>query len=301
LARTDYIERTKSILYGTGLGEKPRIIEVAADAAETIAANTIAFSVTTGSGSAVKPGHILSRVGSTDETDAYSMYVLSVATDVITATRTYNGSPDAGFAADLLDGLLLEGQPLRSEYEINKAIDAVFQTWLYPDVYTFTTGSVAPDPTYGQVELPATVREIDAAWQVVAGQNVTIPHAVHRNLHTTVSSTGVQGVFDQVDNSTIYYTYKTKLVVGSEVTDPNAEALVYMVAMGAAGLALDSSVVDQTLERAKKDSQQRRDSDAASRLFRSFLTMRQQWGAEDAEDYVEIQVQRSLGSPARGF
>jgi hypothetical protein len=104
----------------------------------------------------------------------------------------------------------------------------------------------------------------------------------------------VLGSFDHLDNSTIYYTYLKKLVLGDEATDASPSALVHLVSTGAAALALDMSAADVTQERAKKDSQNRRDSEAATRLLRSFFTMKQQWSEEDSRDVTEILVERYL-------
>jgi len=291
MARLDYINRCKMILYGQGLGEKPSMRQVAADAAETIAANTVAFSMIAGEGAKIKPGHVLSSVGATTTTTAYVLYVLSVATDVVTALRTYRGSPDAGASADLLDGLVLEQQPLRTEHDINVMVDTVFSSLLWDSTYFIdNTTSIAPDPLYGQVALAANVEDLVGAWQIIAGENVTIPFNVDRNLHTTVSANAVMGTFDQWDNSTIFLTFIRKLAIGDETAD---NALVEMVATGASALLLGASVSDTVQERSKKDSQNR-SRDVASNLWRDFLALRQAHGRERGLDHNdEITVMHS--------
>ncbi len=292
MARSDYVERVRSVLYGQGLGEKPSLKACDATASVSVTGAQVSFDLAAGGGASVKPGHILSSINPNDAAKAYAFYVLSVATDTVTAYNGYHGAPSIADSSADLDAAVLEHQPLRTEFEIHEAIDVVFNSMLYPEVTAFEYGAVTPDPRYGQVELFANVRTIDSAWQIIAGYMTQIPFGECRNVPSPISSTGVLGTFDHMDLSTIYFTYLRKLIIGDEDVDPNGSALIQMVATGAAALALDMSVVDTTQERSKKDSQNRRDSDAAARLLRSFFTLKAGWTLEDAQDNVSILVER---------
>jgi hypothetical protein len=289
MARSDFVARTKSILYGQGLGEKPSLRPLAAAANVSVSGSQVTFDLAAGEGAKVKAGHILSFISENDDTQAYVFYVTSMSTDQVTAFNGYHGAPAiANASADMNSGYL-EHQPLRTEYEIHEAVDTVFDTLLWPNVWDFDTATVTPNMQHGQVDLPAAVQDIDTAWQVIANVAYTIPFAVYRNLHTTVTANGVLGAFDALDSSTVYYTYRSKLAIGDETGD---EALVWMVATGAAALLLGASVSDTAQERSKKDSKNRQ-RDIAATLWRDFLTLRQQYGAEDSEDFTEILVERS--------
>jgi hypothetical protein len=290
MARSDFIARTKTSLYGQGLGEKPSLRPLAAAATVTVTGAQATFILAAGEGAKVKAGHILSFVSENDETKAYVFYVLSISTDTITAVNGYHGAPAIANASSDLDSGILEQNGLRTEFEIHEAVDTVFDTLLWPEAYDFDTATVTPDVSTGQVDLPAAVQDIDAAWQIIAGSAGTVPFRVFRNLHTTVSANGVLGIFDTFDGSTIYFTYRSKLVIGDETDD---EALVWMVATGAAAILLGASVSETQLERSKKDSQNRQ-RDIAAVLWRDFLTLRQQYGREDALDFTEIIVERSF-------
>ena len=295
MARSDYVGRVKSTLYGQGLGEKPSMRRLALDAGVLVGGSPLVnFDLFTGEGAKVNAGDVLCFISENDAAKAYVFYVISVSTDTVTAYNGYHGAPAIANGSTDMDGGLLEHGPLRTEFEIHKAIDVVFETLLYPEVGGFSEATVTPSPTYGQVELNSAVQEIHSAWQLVAGEKIHIPFNVERKVHTSVSTSTVLGTFDHCDNSTIYYTYLKKLSVGDEDTDESGEALVQLVAAGAAALALDMSAVDGTLERSHKDSQNRRDSDAASRLLRLFYTLKAQWSADDAQDFTEIMVERYL-------
>lgn len=295
MSLSDYVSRTKSVLYGQGLGEKPSIREAAAAASVTVAGAKVTFTLLAGEGAKVKAGHTLSFISENDATKAYVFYVLSVATDTVTALNAYHGAPAIANASTDLDAGFFEQQPLRTEFELHKDVLTVFDTLLWPEAYFIDrTATVTPDSQYGQVDLPANLLEINTAWQIVGGQKVTIPFNVFRNVHTTVSANNVLGFFDHSDLSTIYLSYLRKLVVGDEATDPSDDALVRMVATGAAALALGASVSDTVQERSKKDSQKRGQRDVALSLFRDFITLRQNWGLEDSHDVTEILVERSL-------
>ncbi len=283
MARADIVERTKDILYGQGLGQRPPIRECAADAAESVSGSKVTFSVASGEGDKIKAGQVLSLYGSTDDTDSYALYVLSVSSDSITAVNGYNGSP---VVADTnLDGALLEQNPWQLEYFIHKRIDAVISRLLWDDVYTLTAASVTPDLTDGQVEVPATVERIVSAQQQIGGEWVNIPFGIVKNVSTSVSSTGNLGVFDAVDGSTVYYTYMAK--VDATTTD---EALIELIALGAAALLSGASVTERTVP---LDGVSQSPRSVGQELWRDFVTLRRSI-AEDlaADTAIAFEVER---------
>jgi hypothetical protein len=283
MARSDYVARTKEILYGSGLGEKPSIRQVAANAAETISGSTISFSLATGEGQYVRRGHVLSSVSENDASTSYAMYVLDVSTDTVTATLQYLGSPAS--TTDSLDGVLLEQNALVPEYRIHTAIDTVFQSFLWPYNFKYAQYSIAPNLTTNQVELNANIREIVSATQVISNVATDIGFSIMRNLHTSVSSTGSLGEFSFVNGTTAYLTTKDKLVLGDESSD---NSIVDLVAFGAAALCLDSSAPAVDMEREHKDATQRElVSDGLWRTFAQVRASRQEELARD-NDYFYV-------------
>lgn len=291
MARSDYVEATLNLLYGQGLGEKPSIRLAAADAAESISTNTMTFDLATGDGANVKAGHILSVMGAT-RAASYGLYVTDVSTDTLTVLRTYRGSPDAGGSADLLDGAVFYQNPLAMGHEIHDMIDRVVDRMLWPQVWDYDTATVTPDLTDGQVELPATVMDLDSAYQIIGGEAYPVPFAVQRNVHTTVSSTGVLGTIGAINGSTVYYTSKSKFTIGDESGDD--AAVVHLVALGAAALLVGGEVAAAEMERAKKDAQNRDLSRVENIFLRDFLTLREGFMSEEAGEYSEILVARSI-------
>ena len=94
MAMTDIVTRVKTLLHGSGLMEKPPIIRVASNAAETITNPTLVFSLLAGEGAAsgVSEGDILSTMQGSTAALSFVFYVLGVSTDVVTCTSTYMGS-----------------------------------------------------------------------------------------------------------------------------------------------------------------------------------------------------------------
>ena len=272
MARADILDRTKDILYGQGLNERPPIRQAAADAAESISGSTVSFALATDEGAKVKPGHVLSLYGSTDENDAYALFVLSVSGDTVTAVNGFRGSP--AVADTNLDGALLEQNPFQLDYQIHKRIDTVINTLLWPKVYVLTAASVTPDLTDGQVEVPATVERITDAKQQIGGEWVSIPFGVEKNVSTSISSTGTLGFFDAIDGSTVYYTYMNRVTATS--TD---EAVIELISLGAAALLLGASVNERAMENAPG-----RPRNVGQDLWRDFVTLRESYAEDISED-----------------
>lgn len=281
MADIDIIQRARATLYGQGVGEKPSIVLAAANANETVTAPKIVFDLDAGSGSSVGAGDILSVIDAATEAAAYVLYVLSVSTDEVTALMGYFGSPSPT-TASVLDGAVFEINPLKTEFLIWNKMQAVFSTMLYPQVYKYATQSITPDLSDYQVELPATVEEIEDAKQEIGGEWLPIAWNIQKHVHTDISSTGVLGELYAFDGS------KVKLVTRERYTssDTLSAALEECVATGTAALVLGAARSSTDLEAASKDSQFRGQRNPADELWRDFVSLRASLN-EDLSKQVE--------------
>lgn len=294
MALVDIVERAKNIIYGTGLGRKPALRRVAADAAETGVGNeVVTFALLSGEGDKVKKGQILSVRSAETEGSAHVFYVLDVATDTVTAVDGYGGAP--ALTTDNIDGVVLEQNPLVTNFEIFEAIDQVVANHLWPEIYMFDTATISsPDLVNGQEAVGATVQEIVSSWQINGPDVVPVAHLPKQplNVHTSLASTGKMVTFDWIDGSTGYYTFKRKVVEGDDDGDPD---LTRLIAAGAAAIAISNSITELTLDRALPDNQnaaQLRQA-ASDRLWRDFLTIKGQMALElQREEPNRIYVDR---------
>ncbi len=276
MALSDIVTRTRSILYGTGLGEKPAIRIAATDAAEAVAGQLITFVLLAGEGAECAPGQVLSVYDPATEADAHAVYITSISTDTITGINGYLGSPVVvGSNSGDLDSALLEHEPLATQFEIFEAIDTVFSAYLYPSVYNITDATISsPDLVDGQHEVPATVKRITAAYQVIGPTIHKIGHTRNpEDVHTTLSSTGLLAQFDWIDGGTGYYTYHAKLVEADEAT----QELTQLIATGAAAITLGGHLVETTIQGTKAHNAQAvgQRQQVGGLLWRDFLTIRQ--------------------------
>lgn len=281
MALSDLISRARTIVYGSGLGEKPAVRVGAASANETTTNQLCTFALDTNEGAKVKPGNILSVYDPSTEADAHAFYVTGVSGDTITAINGYLGSPViVGSDSGDLDNALFEQNPMVTGYEIFEAIDTVFSNLLWPQVYDMVTASITtPDLVDGQEAVAAEAEEIVSAWQISGSTIYQVPATrIPYEVHTTVATTGKLAAFDWIDSSTGYYTYRAKFTESDE-TDTE---LTQLVATGAAAILLGASVSETTLESTKKENQgavsQR--SAAGASLWRDFLTLRQSMSEE---------------------
>lgn len=266
---TEIVARTRSLLYSSGLGEKPSIVLAPAAANETSIGTTVVFDLATAELAKVEAGEVLSVLGASAATGAHTVYVLSKDSTSVTALASYMGSPAVTADGDL-DGAVFELDALKSEHFLWQAAESVISTMLYPEIYKYNTYGITPDLSDYQVELNAAVEGIENAYQNIAGRKVDIGFAVHKNVHTTVSSTTVLGELVAIDGSTVYVTTKERYLE----TDTFTEALTQCVATGAAALAVGGSRSSTDLESAKKDSQFRGQRNPANDLWRDFVTLR---------------------------
>lgn len=269
MSTTALVQRTKSLLYGQGLGEKPVIVRAAADADESISGSVITFDLLAGEGAAsgVAAGDILSVYDAASEATAFCLYVLSVSTDQITALDGYLGATAS--AADELDGAFFELNPTHPEFTIWTQIDAIIAGFLWPEVYAYNTYNITPDLTDYQAELNAGVEEIIHAVQVIGNTTYGVAHELHTNVDTDVASTGVYAELYAIDSSTVYITVKERIT-----SSTSNEAIIQCIATGAAALAQGASLGGASHEASKKDSQERRQLNPRRDLWQDFLALR---------------------------
>ncbi len=281
------VNRVKSLLYGQGLGEQPTIVQAPAAANETSFGTTVTFALATAERAKVGNGDVLSVMNATTAADAYMLYVLSqnVTAGTVTAVTPYFGSPTVDADGEL-DDALFELNPLKSEHFLFQAVESVFTTLLYPQIYKYGSYTITPDLVHYQVELNAAVMEIEDARQQISSEFVPIGFGLKLNTPTAVSSTTVLGELVAIDGSSVYITTKERYLE----TDTISEALTECVATGAAALAVGASRSSTDLESAKKDSQMRGQRNPANDLWRDFITLRTALSDDLASqvDWVEI-------------
>lgn len=266
---TEIVERTRALLYGHGLGEKPTIVLAPAAANETSIGTTVTFDLATAELAKVEAGDVLSVVGASAATGAHSVYVLSKNSTSVTALSSYMGSPAVTADGDL-DSAVFELDPLKSEHFLWQAAESVITTLLYHEIHKYNTYSITPDLSDYQVELNAAVESIEGAYQIYGGERTAIPFSVTKNVHTSVSSTGVLGELYALDGSAVYVTTRERYLE----SDTMDEAMKHMIATGAAALAVGGSRSSTDLESAGKDSQFRGQRNPANDLWRDFVTLR---------------------------
>ena len=267
MATTDIVQRVKTLLYGSGIGEKPVLILGAADASESLAGTPI-ITFDIADGTQVAAGDVLSVVGAATAADAHMFYVTGVSTNTITAYEGYLGSPFT--AANDLDSAVFELGHTKSEHFIYQAIETIFTTMLFPDIHKYATYSITPDLSDYQVEVAAVVESIESAWQNIGGQKVQIPFELQKHVHTTVSSTGSLAQLFSIDGSSVFVTTREKYLEA----DTLSEALTQCIATGAAALVLGATRAHTDMEAASKDSQFRGQRNPADQLWRDFVTIR---------------------------
>lgn len=279
MARSDYVGAVKENLYNTGMGEKPSLRRVAADAG-VAGTGVVMFDLAAGEGDKVKAGDVLAFVSENDKDEAYTFYVLSVATDVVTAVNAYRGSPLILGSSTDMDGGVLEQNPLVPEFTIHRAIDTIFGKYLYPEAMKpVSTRTITPNLSTYRSEIPADVENIRRAYQIIGTQLYDVGIEVHKDLPSGLSSTGSLALYEPSDGSTIYLVTEERLAIGDEDT---FDGLVDMVAAGATALCLSASVAGASQERAKKDAQQR--DIRAGEFWSTFLLARASWRQDVGHD-----------------
>jgi len=281
------VSRVKAILYGHGLGESPTLIQAPAAANETSIGTTVVFDLATAELAKVEAGDVLSVLGAAAATGAHMVYVLSKDSTSVTALASYFGAPAVTADGDL-DSAIFELNPLKSEHLIFQAVETVFATLLYPDIYKYGTYTITPDLSDYQVELNAAVEEIESATQSIGGTFHQIPFGMSKNVSTSVSSTGVLGELFAIDGSSVYITTRERFLEADSIS----EALTQCVATGAAALMVGASRSSTDLESAKKDSQFRGQRNPANDLWRDFITLRSAIAEDVASEVDWFDVRR---------
>jgi hypothetical protein len=281
MSLSQIVSRTRSLIYGSGLGEQPAIVRAAANANEAVSGQILTFDLLANEGAKVKAGRTLAVYDPDTEADAHVVNVLSISTDTVTAINSYLGSPAVvGADSGDLDAALLEQNPLVTNYEIFEAIDTVIANYLWPWVFDVVTATIAsPDMVDGQEAVPAEVEEIVSAWQIVGPTAHRISVSTQPwEVHTSVATNGKLACFDWINGSTGYYTYRAKITEADE-TDTE---LTQLIALGAAAICLGGTLVETTLESTKKDNAEAvsQRSAVADRLTRDFFTLRQNMSEE---------------------
>ncbi len=287
MATKAIVERAKALLYSHGLGESPTIVQAPAAANETSFGATVVFDLATAELAKVEAGDVLSVLGAASATASHMVYVLSKDSTSVTAIASYMGSPIVDGDGDL-DAALFELNPLKSEHFIYQAVESVIGTLLYPDIHKYNTYSITPDLSDYQVELNAAVEEIESAFQVIGGENHLIPFEVTRNVHTTISSTGVLGELFAIDGSNVYITTRERFLEA----DSFDEQLIQCIATGAAALTVGASRSATDLESTKKDSQFRGQRNPANELWRDFVTLRTAISEDIAREVEFFEIRR---------
>lgn len=281
MAVADIVHRAYTILYGTGLGEKPAVRLAASNANESVSGQLVTFSVASGEGAKCKPGQVLSVYDPDTEGDAHAILVTSISTDAITGVNGWLGSPDvSGSDSGDLDSAVLEQNPLVTGFELFEAVDAIFTHFLFPQIYDITTATISsPDLTDGQEAVNANALEIINAHQIIGSTAHPVGFTrFPQDVNTTIASTGKLATFDWVTSSTGYYTYKEKLAEADESSDE----LTRMVATGAVALCLGGHLVETTIQGTKHENAQAvsQRAQVGSLLWRDFLTMKQAYSEQ---------------------
>ena len=287
MATSDIVARTRAILYGNGLGEKPSVVLGAANANESTSGSLVTFTLASSEGSKCAVGDVLGVYGGGTAAAAFLVYITSISTDTITGINSYLGSPAiTGSDSGDLDAAVLEINPVRSEFFLYQAVETVFTGLLWPDIYEFKQYTITPDLTDYQVELNAAVEEITSAKQTIAGTFVDIPYSMDKNLSTSVSSTTVLGELYAIDGSSVYITTKNRITESSTLTERDTQC----IATGAAAIAAGASLSGAAMEPSNKDNTERAQLNPASALWRDFVTLRTQWADDLGReiDWFEI-------------
>ena len=287
MATKAIVERAKALLYSHGLGESPTIVQAPAAANETSFGATVVFDLATAELAKVEAGDVLSVLGASAAASSHMVYVLSKNSTSVTAIASYMGAPIVDGDGDL-DAALFELNPLKSEHFIYQAVESVIGTMLYPDIHKYNTYSITPDLSDYQIELNAAVEEIEAAFQIIGGERHRIPFEVTKNVHTSVSSTGVLGELFAIDGSNVFITTRERFLEA----DTFNEQLVQCVATGAAALTVGASRSATDLESTKKDSQFRGQRNPANELWRDFVTLRTAISEDIAREVEFFEIRR---------
>ena len=228
LTRADIVNAVKDRIYNSGLGEKPSIRQATGNSSVT--GDLVDFTVA--DGTKFRAGHVASAYGSTDATDAYGFYVLSISTNVLTCVNGYDGVAIADATA--MPGLL-EHQATVSEHNIQKAIDEVISSYLFPEVFDIFMESFSPSTVSLQSDANALDQEIIRAWQKIGTTMYQVPIKLVQNVPTAQFASGKLLAYDVRSSVDVDYSVKRKVSLANS-TDLALEGLI---AKGAAALCIE--------------------------------------------------------------
>ena len=274
IAAADIRDVARQYLYGTGLAEKPTLVQGAGSTVVT--GNLVSFDVA--DGTRVKPEDTLSVYGA-DEAEAYSMYVMGVETNTVTAVNGYEGPAIPNGTAT--SALIFEVSPLVNDALMYNKIGVIVNRFLWPQVFAIENDTVAPNLSTGQVELNARDEEIQIAMQKIGGAYVPIAAALLKWAPVGDFPSGKMGSFDFADGSTVYYAAKRRITLADTT---QTDELVALIATGAAALALGSALVEAKL--AASQSDRARLTLGSEDLWQDFVTQKQQYNEDLSRDTV---------------
>ena len=230
LARAAIVKAVKDRIYNSGLGEKPSIRQASGNS--TVTGDTLTFQVA--DGAKIRAGQVLSAYGSTDADDAYGFYVLSIDSTTVTAVNGYESTAIADAAAM---PTLLEHQATVQEYTVQKAIDDILASYLYPELFDIFIDTFTPNFVNLQAEADPLDLEVIRAWQKVATTVYQIPCKLVENMPTSDFASGKMLTYDVVTAIDVNYSAKRRVSIANS-TDTALEGLI---AKGAAALCVEGS------------------------------------------------------------
>ena len=230
LTRGNIVKAVKSRIYNSGLGQKPSLRR--GTGSVTVADDIVTFSVVTGEGAKIRAGHILSSWNSTDTTDAYGFYVLSLSSDALTCANGYNG---AAIANSATVPAIMEHQAEPTEYTVQAAIDDIIAAYLYPEVFDIIMDSFTPNFASLQSTADANDEEIIRAWQKIGPTTYQVPIKLIQNMPTAEFSTGKMVTYDVRVSTDVDYSAKRRV----SITNSTNTALEGLIAKGAAALCVE--------------------------------------------------------------
>ena len=230
LTRGNIVKAVKSRIYNSGLGQKPSLRR--GTGSVTVADDIVTFSVVTGEGAKIRKGHILSSWNSTDTTDAYGFYVLSLSSDALTCANGYNG---AAIANSATVPAIMEHQAEPTEYTVQAAIDDIIAAYLYPEVFDIIMDSFTPNFASLQSTADADDEEIIRAWQKIGPTTYQVPIKLIQNMPTAEFSTGKMVTYDVRVSTDVDYSAKRRVSIANSTNT----ALEGLIAKGAAALCVE--------------------------------------------------------------
>ncbi len=169
-----------------------------------------------------------------------------------------------------IEDMAVEGALTGNAELIYQAIETVFTSLLYPDIWERTAYTITPQLDDFQVELNAAVEAIEDAWQIIGTTRHEVAFDMAKDVPTSVSSTTVIGELFAFDSSSVFITTKNRITESSTLT----EAHTQLIATGAAALAAGGTVHEATLESSGKDNQVRVQRSASRAIWQDFGTLR---------------------------